>query len=102
MTLKQFLKPDWRKILIFVIFLIILYILSPFTYQPSILFWFNSFFQLEGEIIYKFQKCVPADIFPICSGFDYSGVSIMIISFLFWYLLFCLMVWIYDKVKKKK
>jgi hypothetical protein len=102
MGIKKFLKPDKRKIVIFVIILVILYISSPFTFQPSVLFWFNPSFQLSGEIVYSFQSCIPADISPICSGFDYSGIAIMIISFLFWYLFSCLIYWVYEKSRGKK
>jgi hypothetical protein len=102
MNWKQFLKPDWKKIITFGVFLIILFSLSPFTYQPSFLFWFNPSFQLAGEIVYKFQSCIPADLWPICSGFDYYGVSIMIISFLFWYIIVCIAIWTYYKIKEKE
>jgi hypothetical protein len=131
MNLKQFLKPDWRKIVIFVI-------LSFLSFS----FWFlyntgftppdarrdccnieiesnnNSCQKIIGNIIIN-----PNDIYLtslrkmyfnktpdyVCSEYNLiiqNGQRLFIeISFLILlvsYLLSCLIIWIYDKVKVKK
>ncbi len=97
-TIKQFLKPDWRKVVIFVI-------LSIF---------FNPFVSEDCFVV----KCVANQ--PCHSGCRYSNIIFYQISFfvdwnsvaffdnlflfspLINYLLSCLIVWIYDKLRKRK
>jgi len=88
MTLKQFLKPDWRKIITFVIlFVVSLY----YTYYEACP-----------------ELCYPTRGLPLpIQGAGYTkAISNLLIIFLmidliFWYFISCLIVWIYDKVKKK-
>ncbi len=79
---KQFLKPDWRKIVIFAISLVTL-----FLYQPTF-----------GIRLVGFPLTVMVkDMF----GTRYS-VPAIIINLIFWYLLSCLLIWFYDKSRKKQ
>ena len=96
-TLKQFLKPDWRKIVI----LVVLFIISVPT--PSM---FNLFSNFETRYaVYAFG--VPFGFFYISPVvelapeiyFDFIGLFGNIII---WYVLSCLIVWIYDKFREKK
>ena len=82
MTIRKFPKLDWRKIIIF-----------------TILFMVSSIFALALSTIYIF--CAPVVDCP--SDMVDWGVFTMlsIISFIISYFLSCLIVWIYDKVKKK-
>jgi len=82
MDLKKFLKPDWRKIVIFVILFIIF-----------------SFLSLILSMIYICSPSINIGCPPL--GIE-LGVFILlfIISFFISYLLSCLIIWIYDKVKK--
>jgi len=96
MKIKQFLKLDWRKIVLFIIFLILTFILvfGTFGIPPSkrevedwiivFLFYFLAF-PIE----------LTAYLDPIL------GFSGFIINIVYLYFLSCLIVWIYDKVKKK-
>jgi len=107
-TLKQFLKPDWRKIVIFILLLIVASIegigIQKFPYMklgldtihyyyPNPLFW-----------------VIPSEIESIglIRGYDFLGIRLDIIpiqyyfiSLIYWYILSCLIVWIYNKLKRK-
>ena len=97
MTIKQFLKPDWRK-------LIILTFLIPsgsmFLYPPS------TFLEILVHAIFM-GPSVLIDINPVLQdSLTYTDLLIKLIiaifTFFYWYLLSCFIVWVYDKVKKKK
>jgi len=89
---KQFLKPDWRKIVLTIIslyfvFLIILSLTSRwetycteegFRLHPEQCGWHESILGIELDLSTAF-----------------------LISIILSYLFSCLIVWIYDKVKKK-
>ncbi len=142
MTLKQFLKPDWRKIVIFVVFFIygtftifmsesLIYCLqfyseifndSPKFLTPlfiifredAVLSIFTSFVDCEFilnvfdstmlMLFYSEYVFIPLCFPYIISIFLYSLMipSPYVFCIIYWYLLSCLIVWIYDKVKKKK
>lgn len=83
MNIKKFLKPNWRKIVITVILMII-----PFIYL--------------GVSSFIIHSC-PVGMTD-CSPyiFDLEFFSVMIfISIIITYLISCLIIWVYDKVKKK-
>lgn len=99
-TLKQFLKPDGRKIVLTVILFIIL--MGPIiiieatcategieTPPPHC-----NFLAPMGIIGQKLERF----LFPI---FENAFISFILIVILI-YLLFCFIVWIYDKFRKKK
>jgi len=97
MNVKQFLKPDWRKVFIIAIIFIVLIYLSftPFLGSSPI------FTQTLGVIIFLFLafpivflNFLKLGIFAFLFGF--------ILSILFWYLITCLIFWIYDKFRKVK
>lgn len=85
MTFKQFLKPDWRKIAITAImFIFFVFFLTYSIYSGGVGFSFG---------------------FPIHTSRNPSileQIYISIIDLVFWYLLSCLIIWIYDKFRKKK
>jgi len=114
MNLKQLLKPDWRKKIIFVVLFIFIYSFLPmvyvegcssyechsnfttnldFTYK-EILYFINHYgqaFYLEdwGEYIEPFWNIYIIHI-----------ILYSIITVLLSYFLSCLLVWIYDKFRK--
>jgi len=82
MTLKQFLKPDWRKIVLTIILMIL-----PFIF-------INATSTIIHSCPVGTENCTPI--------FDWESFSIMfIISLIVIYLISCLIVCIYNKVKKK-
>jgi hypothetical protein len=107
MNVKQFLKPDWRKILIFVI-MIVIYL---FEFLVA-----NASFCGPQVIITSRQNCShyytkywvsPCSLF--CGEPDFLTSLINTIYYPLWligiiilYLLSCLIVWIYDKSRKRK
>ncbi len=109
---KQFLKPDWRKIVMSVI-LIILPIFQTIhamrTTRPGV-----------DDISIRLTPIVGVILFPIfilaivlrslikyiaihglVLGY-YLTILGLIISLIYLYLLSCLIIWIYDKYKKKR
>jgi len=96
MTIKQFLKPDWRKFVIFLLFFILTYI---WVYDCGDI---NSSISCEAHGFpmtywshYTISK-IPLQAENTISYFE------LIADLIIWYLLSCLVIWIYDKVKKKK
>ena len=125
MTIKQFLKPDWRKILIFVVLVILTYFFGIIEYYPwemavaggvtlktnifLLPFSFNLKcsraviptpppWQCSGNVILENDWSIKPDFTFFLSNYPLQ-ISINIV---YWYFLSCLIVWIYDKVKKKK
>jgi len=104
MNWKKFLKPDWRKIILSIIIFLLGFL--PRIYFPlhqlswvllGITWWPVYVAQLSGLLKGLYLKP------PI---FDPIALLIFIVAILitpiFWYFLSCLIVWIHDKVKKKK
>jgi hypothetical protein len=104
MSLKQFLKPDWKKIAIFIII-----ILPSIVVEACV----NNLLSCQlisapfGYILVLFTLFV----FPIFLLFKVIGIPyqvflpwvlVLVINLLYEYLLSCLIVWIYDKFRNKK
>ena len=94
MNWKEFLKPDWRKA---ILFLVIIFILSPVVYALcSIAF-------LKDNIICNFETAIFS---PRGFIFHLNPIVISILGIVYWalsrYLLSCVIVWLYDRFKKKK
>ena len=86
MDWKEFLKPDWKKIVITVI----LTILTNWILFPSF-FWIefdiNPYINCLGENCYVKPAKIPN--------------ILILILFVFYYLLSCFIVWVYNKHLKK-
>jgi predicted membrane protein len=96
-TLKQFLKPDWRKIVLFVVLIIILPIFPQNLCQDTVCLIPIPFSIILAAFINTSIK----------NGINYftdpfGNFIIIIIVFIIEFLLSCLIVWIYDKFRKKK
>ena len=85
--IKEFLKPDLRKIVIF----LILFLISSFL---------RDFYKgLEVSTKYGFPiMFYHWDYYAKTTEFNFVG---FIIDFIFWYLISCLIVFVYDKVRKR-
>lgn len=93
-NLKKFLKPDWKKILIFVFLLVIAVIIIPIMNARFGLYTISIGFPLP------FYSCTfLVELGSLCS---FAGYTYTIIDILIWYVLSCLIVWIYDMLRKKK
>jgi hypothetical protein len=88
MNWKKFLMPDWIK----VVLTVILFLISTrYTYTLG----------FDAPTSYGFPIPVYATGgFPMATvDFLYLGI---IIDLIFYYLISCLIVWVYDKYKKKR
>lgn len=112
MKLKEFFKPDWRKLAVFILILIVgtFYPLF-FVYRVGIMFDPQQcVYGLEWAKITSVLSAIKANFeaygkFELklalaCDKFNFN-IFLLIITLVIWYLLSCLAVWIYDKVKKK-
>jgi len=104
MILKQFLKPDWRKIVIFIIVLIVIYFLPIYPCQTIISPWMGrprhtktEFIPVWYVISKRFNWGIKSD--PL-QTWNCNPLFILFLLIVL-YLLSCLIIWIYDKVKKK-
>ncbi len=125
MNWKEFLKPDWRKIVIFIILIFFLTFMiydavgfavcSPILSETSLplsiikyppwfrtLTWLNLFVNCLNNSYGKFtglvfnQDILSYLLFGPLYIAGYPG------SLVYWYLLSCLYVWVYDKLMKRK
>ena len=86
------MKPDWRKIVVFVILVILScmvpnhFIILP-IYCEGRSFGIPLSFYCSIEGPFNFNIFVGRNLFA---------------DIIFWYLFSCLIVWVYDKVKKRK
>jgi hypothetical protein len=114
MNWKEFLKPDWRKIVLTVIILFLV------TFLPVLLGFCTH---VDFQCI-KLSKCVtcvlaiqPFFVFLPYTGISYTPIGLTniyyisssywilnywVLDIITWYLLSCFIVWIYDKFRKKK
>ena len=110
MNWKKFLKPDWRKIVVFVI-----------IFTLICLGFLNSYFCphiMGGPLIIEKNSRILYDSF--CSSTNFLGAFVtylynlnsfsniinlsisIIVSLIILYIISCLIVWIYDKFRKVK
>jgi len=103
----NFIKPDWRKIIIFIILsffgVLMRYMMIGMACIPgrNIL----SFISYENISILLFPFDLIYFLFFSSNGiFCFSELSnlyyLLIFHLIYWYFLSCLIVWIYDKMKK--
>ena len=92
MNWKRFLKPDWRKIKFFIILLVIIFLVdlikSYYTYD----YW-------TWGIPFVFSRVWgPCPEGMKCGGSDFR---FLILDIVILYIASLLIVWIYDKLKKR-
>ncbi|MDI6826077.1 MAG: hypothetical protein QMD36_02685 [Candidatus Aenigmarchaeota archaeon] len=106
MNWKEFLKPDWRKILVFVISIIMGIVVTHPLIYPEYSYSF-PFLPLPFETVeIRAVPCPPGaheripGVIPDCmeSVIILQNILLNLVSY---YLISCLIVWIYDKVRKK-
>ncbi len=99
MTLKQFLKPDWRKIVVFVVLFIPTAVIPNFGFG---IWWGGADIGISYGFPFNFYgygggpELLPGEFIPVY--FHYEAI---VENIIIWYLLSCLIVWIYDKVRKR-
>jgi hypothetical protein len=100
MNWKEFLKPSWIKIVLLLIFLVLSFFKTDYPFSsdsPSFSHGFPLYYLTEGYDWWSYPEwqTSPRKIRDIL----YFN---LFIDLIFWYLLSCLIIWVYDKVKKKK
>ena len=97
MNVKDFLRPDWRK-------MILLFLLSLFFFS---VFWglFNTSFMIT-LVAYPFSHLYNILINPNLALTNFVGAKLLSVTLLtidrfYYYFLSCLIFWIYDKLRKK-
>jgi hypothetical protein len=88
------MKPDWKKIIVFVIMVIILSQIKINFACPDC-----PTYQGFPFPIYTSGGLMPPLGVERTYNLDYIPLFLDLIT---WYLLSCIMVWIYDKFRKKK
>jgi len=124
MNWEQFLKLDWRKIVIFIFIAILTYFFGIIEYYPwemaivgGVTLKTNIFLLPFGSNLKCSRPVIPEPIPWQCTDnvtlegdwsvrpsfiFFLLNYPLQISSnIIYWYLLSCSIVWIYDKVKKK-
>jgi len=101
-TLKEFLKPDWRKILVLIIIFFIFYLFNlnktiAVRQLNTIEGLFSKFYPLS-LVFGRYYICGNEPFVEECFELYWINFIITIITV---YLISCLIIWIYDKVKKK-
>ena len=99
MTLKQFLKPDWRKIVVLIILTIIS---STVTYNELNCMTFGGGCTKSHGFPFAFYSIHYSVASPDAQPSYYLNYVSIIPNIIIWYLLSCFIVWIYDKFRKKK
>ena len=93
MNWKKFLKPDWRKIVIFVILMIIPIPIPLYASCKC----FPAPCNCPTELMFY-----PIIIMILLGAISISSLLLLLVDMIVSYLLSCLIVWIYDKIKVKK
>ncbi|OIO45419.1 MAG: hypothetical protein AUJ24_00695 [Parcubacteria group bacterium CG1_02_36_42] len=101
MSYKEFLKPDWRKI---VIFIVLFFLSNAIPYIPikdcSLEFGGCDWELCQPSLFY----CKHTEAAQYYLGIENPWIQMILIlffMFVFPYLLSCLIIWVYDKLKKK-
>ena len=96
MNFKQFLKPDWRKIVVFIILLIFIVIIIPIFINSG----FGVLYVNAGFPLVFYEKTI---INPSLGTEKTNFLMLnLVIDIIVLYVLSCLIVWLYDKFRKKK
>jgi len=94
MSWKEFLKPNWRKIGLTILFIILLFIFSGYWLPRSDFFWIQT---IMGDCLGRGGMMGPCPFL-----FEQTpNLNAFILIFVLGYLISCLIICIYDKVKKK-
>jgi len=105
MNIKQFLKPNRKKIIIFIIILILLVIFRGFFLRPlnalSLMNQYAYFVIVRLIMAPFFILTFPFYFFGEFGSFAIIGLIIGIIGLIFWYLISCFIVWVIGKFKNK-
>jgi len=104
MNLKEFLKPDWRKFIGFLIIVALITIIFQSSVMGGCCTKETNYFVLPfPSIIHREVNCNSPLASPECKSESSFKINypFLALNLIFWYLISCLIIWIYDKIKKK-
>ena len=90
-SIKQFLKPNWKKIILFLIFMIIGSFIC-YHKEPTI----NCGFPMPYLKVYYLMTLVGEP------GPKFTSFFSVLVDLIFWYLIACGIIFAYQKLKKRK
>lgn len=93
MNIKQFLNPDWRKIVVFAITLVFMFLYVYNCYPP----YSSGICEARGFSLIYYNYHTVSKMPP--EGETSIFYLELIIDLITWYLLSCIIVFIYDKFK---
>jgi hypothetical protein len=94
LPIKEFLKPDWRKIVLTIIIFLILINVQIFPGKiismpgTEVIIYVSLLSELEHTYYGSYKRI-------------FESIGLIVIFLFISYFLSCLIVWIYDRVKKK-
>lgn len=91
MNWKEFLKPDFKKIIIFAIIIILLFLLSITIYRS----YPSTGYPLPIQKVVSLGE--PGRPVMLTAEYDYINI---LINLVIWYLISCVIIFIYNKYKK--
>ncbi len=108
-TIKQFLKPDWRKIIIFVVLTCVLLIhlwlsaIIGVETGPQIIDFFGIILNIVPIVLlgFSYYASLILNVIPELS-FPFFIFITIIIPVLWYYFLSCLIIFAFDKFRKRK
>ncbi len=102
-SIKQFLKPDRRKVILIIVFFFLATGISG-VYNKEVdnnsLYGPLGFF-IMNSVIFK-EYGFPLKWLKVGAGEKITSYSSLAVDLIFWYLISCLLIFIYDKIKAKK
>jgi hypothetical protein len=99
MSLKEFLKPDWRKIVIMIILTAVPFFISPLVGKLDALFsfFFKPFTVTDNMLIMSYTKNFGMNMGIIEMASGIFGI----LDAIYAYVISCIIILIYDILKKK-
>jgi len=99
MSWKEFLRPDWKKILITILLIILFSIgVQPYLTHPAVIKRYDPFTLMLSRIFGPFYTYQSTYLEYVFFGFEILVFILIAIEF---YVFSCLIVWIYNKFKRK-
>jgi hypothetical protein len=97
-NLKQFLRPDWRKIVIMIILAAVPFFISPLVGKLDVLFsfFFKPFTVIDNRLVMPSTNNFDMNIGIIELVFGIFGI----LDTIYVYVISCIIILIYDILKK--
>jgi predicted Na+-dependent transporter len=103
MKVKEFLKPSWRKLIIFLIIVFLSFTIGRGNYGGILTVvgvFYNPIFWLPLGIVYGSFVIIESEGHLLRLLLEYSPRLLIgfILTIFYWYILSCLAIWLYDRI----